>query len=47
MEFFQNIIVVLIFLGALGYLITKLIWTPAFLKKKNDNGCGSGSCGCS
>lgn len=46
MELFQNIIVILIFLGAVGFVITKFIWTPSFLKKKNDSGCGGGSCGC-
>jgi len=46
MELLQNIIVILIFLVALGYLITKFVWTPAFLKKKDDDGCGTGGCGC-
>jgi len=46
MELFQNIIVILIFLGALAFIVTKFIWKPSFLKKKEDSGCGSGSCGC-
>lgn len=46
MELLQTIIVLIIFTFALGYLITKFIWAPSFLKKKNDN-CGSGNCGCS
>jgi len=46
MELFQNIIVILIFIVALGYIITKFFWTPSFLKKKDDSGCGSGNCGC-
>lgn len=46
MQFFQSIMVLLIFLAAVGYLVTKFIWKPAFLKKKDDHGCGSGGCGC-
>ncbi|WP_298491269.1 hypothetical protein [uncultured Dokdonia sp.] len=46
MEIFQKIMVLLIFLAAVGYLITKFIYTPSFLKKKDDNGCGNSSCGC-
>lgn len=46
----QEILVILTFLIALIYLITKLVWTPPFLKKKVKSGaCGSDSngCGCS
>ncbi|TVZ52868.1 FeoB-associated Cys-rich membrane protein [Dokdonia sp. Hel_I_53] len=47
MELLQNILVILIFIMALGYIVTKFIWTPSFLKKKNETGCGSSGCGCS
>lgn len=46
MEQFQNIAVLTIFLIALGYLISKFIWKPAFLKKKSKGDCGDGHCGC-
>jgi hypothetical protein len=48
MELFQHIIVFLIFAVALGYLFTKLIWMPPFLKKKraSKGSCGSSDCGC-
>jgi hypothetical protein len=47
METLQNIIVLLIFLAAVGYLITKFIWKPAFLGgKSNSKGCGEDDCGC-
>jgi|TARA_R110002051_G_scaffold170475_1_gene241097 hypothetical protein len=46
MEQVQNILVLIIFGAALGYLVTKFIWKPAFLKKKSKGDCGSGSCGC-
>ncbi len=43
----QNILVILIFLVALGYLVTKYVWKPAFLSgKSNDKSCGSDNCGC-
>jgi len=43
----QEILVILTFLIALIYLITKLVWTPPFLKKKVKSGaCGSDSSGC-
>ncbi|MEC7785030.1 MAG: hypothetical protein VYB38_16575 [Bacteroidota bacterium] len=43
----QNILVVLIFLIAVGYLVTKYIWKPAFLNgKSNNKSCGSDNCGC-
>jgi len=46
MAILQNILVLVIFAIALGYLITKFIWKPAFLKKKSDSSCGSSNCGC-
>ncbi len=46
MELFQNIMVLFIFIIAVGYMITKFIWKPSFLKKTNDKNCGGGSCGC-
>ncbi|MEP0262469.1 FeoB-associated Cys-rich membrane protein [Dokdonia sp.] len=46
MDQIQNIIVLTIFLVAVGYLITKFVWTPSFLKKKSKGGCGDGKCGC-
>lgn len=48
MELFQNLMVLAIFLIAVGYLITKFIWKPAFLsgKSEKDNSCGSDNCGC-
>lgn len=48
MELLQNILVLVIFAGALGYLFTKLIWTPPFLKKKKaaKGACGDDGCGC-
>lgn len=48
MEMIQHILVFLTFLIAVGYLITKFVWKPAFLKKtpKNDKACGMSDCGC-
>ncbi|MDR9457589.1 MAG: hypothetical protein RI572_09275 [Salegentibacter sp.] len=47
MELLQNILVLISFLFALGYLFTKLIWTPSFLtKKKTTKSCGVSGCGC-
>ena len=46
MELLQTIAVLITFLGAVFYVVTKFIWKPAFLKSKSDKGCGSGSCGC-
>lgn len=43
----QEIIVILVFLIALGYLVTKFIWKPAFLKKKSSGGGDCGNDGCS
>lgn len=46
MELIQNLLVLVGFLFALAYLITKFIWKPAFLQKKTNTGCGSSNCGC-
>lgn len=47
METLQEILVVLIFLFALGYLITKFVWKPAFLGGgKKSGSCGSDNCKC-
>jgi len=47
MELFQNILVLAIFLLAVGYLVTKFIWKPAFLGgKSNSKACGKDDCGC-
>ncbi|MDY8137045.1 FeoB-associated Cys-rich membrane protein [Aquimarina sp. 2201CG5-10] len=44
----QNIIVLLIFAIAVGFLIKKFFWKPAFLssKKKSDSSCDSTCGGC-
>lgn len=41
----QNVGVLVLFLGALYFLITKFFWKPTN-KKNKDNGCGTGNCGC-
>ncbi len=48
MDVLQNILVFITFLVAVGYVITKFIWKPAFLKVKKgtDKACGSTNCGC-
>ncbi|MDT0675278.1 hypothetical protein [Autumnicola musiva] len=51
MELLQHILVFITFTIALGYLITKFIWKPAFLtpsKGNNNKGksCGVSDCGC-
>ena len=47
MEILQQILVIAIFLAALGYLVTKFIWKPAFLGGgKSKKGCGKDDCGC-
>ena len=48
MEVFQEILVFFTFALALGYMITKFIWKPAFLKpkKKSAKSCGVTDCGC-
>lgn len=48
MNLVQEILVFITFALALGYMITKFIWKPAFLKKKGkDKACGVSGCGCS
>lgn len=44
----QEILVFIIFAIAVGYMVTKFIWKPAFLKSKKDNAksCGVSGCGC-
>ncbi len=48
MEVLQEILVFLSFAVALGYMFTKFIWKPAFLKSKksSDKSCGVSDCGC-
>ena len=48
MDVLQEILVFFTFAVALGYIFTKFIWKPAFLKskKKSDKACGISSCGC-
>ncbi|MGB5942698.1 MAG: hypothetical protein WBG71_07430 [Leeuwenhoekiella sp.] len=48
METFQNILVLITFLIAVGYLVTKFIWKPSFLSSGSDkeNACGKDDCGC-
>jgi len=48
MELLQEILVFITFAIALGYITTKFIWKPAFLKKKNEKtkACGVSDCGC-
>jgi hypothetical protein len=48
MELLQEILVFITFAIALGYLTTKFIWKPAFLKKKAEKtkACGVSGCGC-
>ncbi len=48
MEVLQEILVFLTFAVALGYMFTKFIWKPAFLKskKESDKSCGVSGCGC-
>jgi len=49
MELLQEILVFIIFAMAVGYMLTKFIWKPSFLKKrsKKDKSCGVSGCGCS
>lgn len=44
----QEILVLITFLIAVGFIITKFIWKPAFFKpkKKSDKACGKSDCGC-
>tara|TARA_R110002020_G_scaffold233171_2_gene444923 strand:+ start:532 stop:684 length:153 start_codon:yes stop_codon:yes gene_type:complete len=49
MELLQNILVLITFLVALGYLVTKFIWKPSFLgggSSKDKSACGKDDCGC-
>lgn len=47
MEIIQEILVLITFIFAVGYLITKFFWKPAFLrKKKTAKACGVSGCGC-
>jgi len=47
MEILQEILVLITFLTALGYIITKFVWKPAFLGgKKKAGSCGVSDCGC-
>ncbi len=48
MELLQEILVFISFSIALGYLITKFIWKPAFLVKSDEKvkSCGVSGCGC-
>ncbi|TDN87324.1 hypothetical protein DET49_11214 [Salegentibacter sp. 24] len=48
MVLLQEILVFITFSIALGYLTTKFIWKPAFLKKKKEKtkACGVSGCGC-
>lgn len=47
MELLQEILVFITFLISVGYIITKFIWKPAFLKTKKEKSCGVSGCGCS
>ena len=43
----QTVLVVILFVLATAYLITKFIWKPAFLSGgKNKSSCGNDNCGC-
>ncbi len=48
MELLQEILVFITFAFAVGYMVTKFIWKPAFLKssKKPEKSCGVSGCGC-
>lgn len=49
MEILQHILVLLTFIVAVGYLFTKFIWMPPFLKKgkaEKVKACGMSDCGC-
>lgn len=49
MGFMQDIMVWITFLAAIGFLVTKFIWKPAFLggnHAKNKKACGKDDCGC-
>ncbi|WP_170864645.1 hypothetical protein [Aquimarina spongiae] len=44
----QNILVLLVFAVAVGFLIKKFFWKPSWssAKKKDKGACGDGGCGC-
>ncbi len=49
MEILQQILVLFFFFLAIGYLITKFVWKPNFLKRKsnkNNSACGMSNCKC-
>lgn len=48
MDLIQEIIVLVIFSLAVGYILTKFIWKPTFLKrgKNSRKNCGGSDCGC-
>jgi len=49
MEILQEILVLITFLIALGYVITRFVWKPSFagLTRKKESACGVSGCGCS
>tara|TARA_E500000331_G_C16885553_1_gene552361 strand:- start:85 stop:243 length:159 start_codon:yes stop_codon:yes gene_type:complete len=51
MEILQEILVLITFLIALGYVVTRFIWKPSFAggskKKDSTSACGVSGCGCS
>jgi hypothetical protein len=48
MENLQEILVFITFAIAVGYIFTRFIWKPAFLKtrKEKTKACGVSGCGC-
>ncbi|MFD1094426.1 hypothetical protein [Salegentibacter chungangensis] len=47
MEILQQILVLITFLIAVGYLFTKFIWMPPFMRKNEKvKACGVSGCGC-
>ncbi|WP_162900344.1 MULTISPECIES: hypothetical protein [Aquimarina] len=44
----QNILVLLVFAGAIGFIVRKFFWKPsmASAKKKSSKSCGNSGCGC-
>ena len=47
MALIQEILVIITFILALLYLVTKFIWKPTFLHKtKPKAACGTTDCGC-
>ncbi|MDT0689699.1 hypothetical protein RM549_07870 [Salegentibacter sp. F188] len=50
MELLQHILVFITFAIAVGYMVSKFIWKPAFLtrrKSEKEKACGVSGCGCS